>query len=668
MKDENHFATAVVRSLRRTAITYRGGKLSAHDHEIMIIALRAQSSLLCDLLPSERGLSRWMTFLGRSAIDIQTLSDTIKYADGVLKQYPGAYSDNYKLFGEDGLPRDVLDFKRQVRDQGLDWGFLSPVEDAWVEYFARLSASSCRILNQWINFMSHITLRDIDLKSDLISEYKALEEDEGTWAYDKSVLHSLNSIMREWLCGLSFAESPPSHGPGSVAGLTRNCGRLRKYEVMSTDLRLDYYLKRNYEDIDTVLPPGGFLENKRLSRTSELICVPKSMTKNRTISKEPCSLQYFQHGAQRRIDEYLRRHPLLRGRIDLHDQEASMQLAQEGSLRGEWATIDLSSASDSVTLSLVKEVFRGTPYLIPAICLRSDKVKLPSGELLAMRKYAPMGSDLCFVTMCLVFACVCEHVIRKTSGRRSRTNEYRVYGDDIVISSNYSEMLVKVLTDLHFKVNEKKSFVRVDIHNFREACGGEYIDGIDVTPLRISRRLHLNTDNEVLAMSSVEAVSSLVELINSTFQKGYSKTRLELLQVLKESCPFSGKLPYTTEIGNISTGYSRSTYLLPKYSTAIITYSWCCTNFRVPHRFHGRMAGRGCQRKQVKVLRPSLSTKSPIRQYRNIYTSEDVRYFEYWLTLPDRPLVVEFGVEILPEPVSGLFPARPTWRESWVSV
>ena len=668
MIDENQFAKVVAELLRRKHFTYRGRLLSDHDHHVMTIAFRVQSALLRDLLPSVRNLDRWLTFLGRSTVDIQTLSDTIKYADGILKQFPSAYSDNYSLFGEDGIPRNVPDFKRQVRDQGLDWGFLSPVEDAWLEYFAQNTASSCCILNQWVNFMSHVTLRDIDLKTALIDEYTTLEEEQGVWAYDESILSSMNSIMKEWLKDLSFAECIPCHGPGSVAGLSRNSGRLAKYALLTHDMRLDYYLRRNYVSVQDVLPPGGFCENPKLSRISELICVPKSMTKNRTISKEPCSLQYFQHGAQRRIDEYLQQHPFLHGRVDLHDQESSQKLAQCGSIRGEWATIDLSAASDSVTLSLVKEVFKGTPYLIAAICLRSDKVKLPNGSLLTMHKYAPMGSDLCFPTMCLVFACACEYVIRRATGRTSRYNEYRVYGDDIVISTRYASKLIDLLGLLHFKVNEKKSFVDVDAHNFREACGGEYIDGIDVTPLRISRRLHVNTSGDDIAISSVEAVSSVVELTNSCYSRDFRNARRELLRVLREYCPFWEKLPYTAENENGSLRYGRSTYVLPRYSTAILTHSWCCTNFRVPTRFSGAYARRGVHRLQVKVLSPILSTQSLVKQYRNGLTSDDVRYFEYWLTLPDRPRVFEFGVEILPEPVSGLFPARPTWRESWVSI
>lgn len=667
MKDGNHSAKVVEELTRRIRVTFQGEPLSPHDTALFRVALQIQSALLRDLLPGDDAWRAWCAFLGEADLSVERLSDTIKYADSILKEYPSVYLDNDFLSSSDHVVRSASGFKRQMRDRKLYWGFVAPMAPLWDEYFRTVSPGVCAQLNQWVNFLSHITLRDIDLRSSLIAEYVALEEEEGLWEYDATTLAAMNRTMCEWLHGLSFENLIPSHGPGAVAELNRNSGRLAKYRVMTTDARLNYFILHSSNSIDDLLPPGGFLESRSLDRTSALICVPKSMTKNRTISKEPCSLQYFQHGVQRRLDEYLQEHPVLSGRIDLHKQDLSKDLAARGSVRGEWDTVDLSAASDSITTRLIKAVFASTPYLRPLICLRSDNTVLPDGRIVRLQKYAPMGSDLCFPTMCLVFACVCEQAVWNVTGRTSRLNDYRVYGDDIVVRHAFTPEVLRLLDELHFKVNARKSFTTRSLHNFREACGGEYVDGFDVAPIRISRRMRLNEEGQGLSVSSVEATSSYVELCNEFFERGLLEARRATMRALARLCPFYKELPYTGLLESGTLRWGRSTYVLPTYSTAFLTHSWCCTNYRLPSRFSGSYGRPGLHVVQYLTRIAITSATEHLAMYRECWTSDDVRYFEYWLTLPDRPYRTEGGVQYAPEPSSGLYPERPAWRRKWVS-
>lgn len=666
MKDGNHSAEVVGKLLRRKTITFSGRPLSPRDRSVMIVALDIQGQLLRDLLPCEDSWRSWCSFLGEMDLEVTRLSDTIKYLDSVIKLYASEYMSNQMSGHEDSVVRSVPGFKRQARDRKLYWSFVAPVESVLRDYFSHVDAGSGAILNQWANFLSHITLRDVDLRSSLVDEYIALEEREGNWAYDGNQLESMASIMEGWLHDFSLTGLVPSHGPGAVAELPGNTGRMAKYRVMSSDSLLLYWLRRVPDDLWYLTPPGGFDESRRLSRCSELICVPKSMTKNRTISKEPCSLQFFQHGVQRRVDEYMREHPVLSGRIDLHDQDSSKELARRGSVRGEWDTVDLSAASDSITTRLVKAVFARTPLYRSLVCLRSQRTLLPTGQEILLNKFAPMGSDLCFPTMCLVFACVCEQAVRNVAGRASRLNEYRVYGDDIVIRHSFTSELMRLLAALHFEVNERKSFTELSFHNFREACGGEYLDGIEITPVRVSRRLRTD-DLQGTTVSSVEGVSSFVELANSFFERGMFHARVATLANLKGLFPEYGKLPYTAEVCGSTVRYGRSTYVLPTYSTAILTHAWCCTNYRNPSRYSGSLGRAGVHRRQFFVLTPKAAVQAPYELSARVVEPDVVRYYEYWLTLPDRPYVTEFGVQYAPEPVSGLYPLRPTWRRKWVS-
>lgn len=669
MIDGNQLVKVVDELCRRKVVTFAGSPLSGRDHALLVCGLVLQGELLGDLLPGlETPHRRWAAFLGEPAMDVQRLSDTIKFADGVIKSFPAEQIANLCEGGEDGVIRSVAGFKHQLRDRRLYWGFMSPLETVLDAYFKHPTHTLLAVLNQWVNFLSHITLRDIDLKHSLMEEYVQLEQEELEWTYPELDISDLASIMEDWFSDFVLQDPQPSHGPGATAGLPRNAGRYRKYLDMSSDARLRYFLTRAYEDYTMTLPSGEFLSKAPLRRCSEIVCVPKSMTKNRTISKEPASLQYYQHAVRRALDKYFQGHPVLSGRIDLHHQEYSMLLAKEGSSDGSFATIDLSSASDSVTYRLIKAVFAKTPLLRPLVCLRSDATRLIDGRVLRLEKYAPMGSDLCFPTMCIVFSGLCELAVRRVAGRASRVNDYRVYGDDLVVRRAFVPEVLRLLAAFHFKVNVSKSFWDQSLNHFREACGGEYLDGFEVTPLRVPRRWSVEL-NPGISISSVEAVSSWVELKNSMFLRGYYCARRAISALLRAYADRYGSLPYTCQPEVGGKRYDRSTYVLPKYSFAILTHPWCCTNFRVPSRFSGSYATTGLHTMQFKVSTAVVKENTVPNQFRRSGVDvDDVRYFEYWLTLPDRKYAVEFGVCFAPEPITGIYPTRPVWRESWVSI
>jgi len=54
-----------------------------------------------------------------------------------------------------------------------------------------------------------------------------------------------------------------------------------------------------------------------------------------------------------------------------------------------------------------------------------------------------------------------------------------VYGDDIIIPTEYASDVVSALSYCGFKTNDSKSFVEGP---FRESCGGDYFRGVDVRP------------------------------------------------------------------------------------------------------------------------------------------------------------------------------------------
>jgi hypothetical protein len=195
-------------------------------------------------------------------------------------------------------------------------------------------------------------------------------------------------------------------------------------------------------------------------------------------------------------------------------------LARLGSIDGSYATIDLKDASDMISNDLVIEVFgKVAPTFLQLIqdC-RSTRAKLPDGTILPLRKFASMGSALCFPIEAMVFFTIVMYTLVKISGkvpsRRLLTKLSRdvaVYGDDIIIPSSTATRVMEDLESYGLRVNHDKSF-----HTglFRESCGGDYYNGVDITPTYVT---HWD-DTGTLSNSSQRV--TYVALANTFYMKG----------------------------------------------------------------------------------------------------------------------------------------------------
>jgi hypothetical protein len=201
--------------------------------------------------------------------------------------------------------------------------------------------------------------------------------------------------------------------------------------------------------------------------------VPKNAKTDRTIAIEPDMNMYIQKGIGSLI-----RDRLVRVGIDLNDQSRNQSLAKEGSLTGTLATIDLSSASDTVSMRLVEELLPEDWVSAIKLC-RSPRGILPDGSLISYQKVSSMGNGFTFELESLIFWALCSTVLSWFKPRESRL---AVYGDDIIISSEVYGTVVWLLNYCGFTVNVKKSF---SAGPFRESCGKHFFKGVDVTPFYI---------------------------------------------------------------------------------------------------------------------------------------------------------------------------------------
>lgn len=252
----------------------------------------------------------------------------------------------------------------------------------------------------------------------------------------------------------------------------------------------------------------------KVVRGSEYFTVPKTATSLRGAAKEP-ELNML---CQKAIGSMIRKR-LRRSGIDLNDQSVNKNLALAGSVDGSLATIDLSAASDSVSLRLLELL---PPEWARFISMtRSEEIKLPDGTWHKLEMVSSMGNGFTFELESLIFYSLAwASTVLKSKDRRIGT-----YGDDLIVPTGAATTLISALEYLGFAVNEEKSFVSGP---FRESCGGHYFLGCDVTPFYL--RGEVKTDGDrYLCLNSFR--TWLYAFQDSSFRK--SQRRWEQLLLPK---------------------------------------------------------------------------------------------------------------------------------------
>lgn len=203
---------------------------------------------------------------------------------------------------------------------------------------------------------------------------------------------------------------------------------------------------------------------------NKVVTVPKNAKTDRVIAIEPGINLWFQKGIGSIIRNRLRKNG-----IDLNSQAINGNLARVASRYGHLATVDFSSASDTISTEVVRLLLPHDWY-----CLldnfRSIRGTLPDKTEISYQKFSSMGNGYTFELESLIFYAIaisiCE--IMKESGSIS------VFGDDVIIPSGAFDNYSIVCAELGFTVNKKKSF---SSGYFRESCGSYYYNGQNVKPI-----------------------------------------------------------------------------------------------------------------------------------------------------------------------------------------
>lgn len=269
-------------------------------------------------------------------------------------------------------------------------------------------------------------------------------------------------------------------GPGatfSLRGEDANLdNKIRENQISITTTAIPYFRRVISDDYHWLRSRGinadgpvCLLNNSfNVVRGCKVTTVSKSAKTDRTIAIEPTANQFLQGG----VGAYIRKR-LLRAGIDLSSQEYNQEGARLA-YANEMATVDLASASDTISRELIYDLLPlDWAFLLDD--LRSKEYKLGT-TWTSFEKISSMGNGFTFELETLIFWAITKACC-EVSNLDARI---LVYGDDIIAPVGVLPLLREVFSFCGFSINMEKTHFDTP---FRESCGKHFFGGFDVTPI-----------------------------------------------------------------------------------------------------------------------------------------------------------------------------------------
>ncbi len=363
---------------------------------------------------------------------------------------------------------------------------------------------------------------------------------------------------------LRVSDLVPRHGPGATAD---HISGNSKYVWRVWHNRLEPF----FPLVDSAYPLSIAGQYDSSEELQSVVCsdeeqpvrvtpVPKTLKGPRIIAIEPCCMQFAQQGIRRVLYDKIESYWLTRGHINFRDQSFNQSRAMSSSVDNQLATIDLSDASDRVPHDLARIMFQSNPDLLDSIeACRSTHAKLPDGTVIGpLRKFASMGSALCFPIEAMYFYTICVMALLSDNGlpvsQKSATlvsSDIHVYGDDLIVPVHNVHAVFDHLNLYNCKVNTNKTFYR---GSFRESCGVDAFLGTDVTPVYIGaiRPVDRKQSHDII---------SLIENARAFSSRGYTRISELMFSWAEEVI---GPLPLTRDDSPVIGRNLISNYFPPK--------------------------------------------------------------------------------------------------------
>lgn len=353
-------------------------------------------------------------------------------------------------------------------------------------------------------------------------------------------------------------------GPGASIGATGTSFYHKVASSCLTTTRESLYSLYSREadryalESDTELLRKDNYEAYELVEGSVLQFVPKTRDISRTICTEPLLNMMFQKGLAAQFESQLK----ARFGIDLATQpDKNQRLAKIGSVSGRYGTIDLQSASDTISLGLMRQLV--PPYVLGWLLeTRSPKVALPGGSLLDLHMVSSMGNAYTFPLQTILFSSIVIGVykalgIRVRYPRGTSLGNFGVFGDDIIVDREAYDLVCNLLGRFGFLVNHEKSF---NEGAFRESCGADYFAGEQVRGIYCT------------SLKTPQDVYSLINRLNiwSARHDVYLPRTIQYLLTLVKTLPVP---MWESDIAGIK-----------------VPSSWVTKKFRTPPEYQGSIA------------------------------------------------------------------------------
>lgn len=425
--------------------------------------------------------------------------------------------------------QQFLDIERNLRHPSLDWhrGWDSDDEGRNLSFFQR-------------------NIRTRDGRGRFCKEPSALLQER------LGILHNVCDISVAML-GNFFDEEDhelPKHGPGATATGSR---QEWKFHFDNWPERLDAYFPYDrYAHANSSMVRDCHSPLSRIELDSRLIVVPKTLKAPRLIAAEPKENQWCQQLVWNQLEARLRFNPISAS-IDFRSQERNQRLAQEGSKSGLLSTLDLSSASDRLSMWTIERCFRNNNSLLRRLwSCRTGGVSLKAfcgfPSRVTTKKFSTMGSACTFPVQSVIYSMMAISCVLQGKATiksiREAAKKVQVFGDDIVIPKEKLPLLMEMLEYFQLKVNESKTYSG---SYFRESCGYDAFRGELVAPTYIKHFPH--------EQATLGDLASLVPTSNNYYNNGYWRVAYWLREIagpfwniIQEKLPTSGDYGFSSAV------------------------------------------------------------------------------------------------------------------------
>jgi hypothetical protein len=331
--------------------------------------------------------------------------------------------------------------------------------------------------------------------------------DKFEWIHNESI-RKIESILTHFEPDEFFDSA--DWGPGVTQIIKRDTSSTNKFRLENGITRV---LHNFIEPFLAQAYPIWSLKKFSFHAGNKIVTVPKNSKTDRTIAIEPGMNLWFQKALGSMIRRRLRRVG-----VDLNSQERNQRLARVGSKFNNLATVDFSSASDSISTSTVWNLL--PPRWFALLDLTRSQFGSLDGTLIEYEKFSSMGNGFTFELESLIFYALAFSCCKKL---HLDTKMVSVYGDDVIIPVEAFDLFVEICKIYGFTVNVQKSY---SSGHFRESCGSHYFDGKDCKPYYLKDVV----DGE---LRTYLAANSVVRLSKSEMFFGRDRRFMECVAYLR---------------------------------------------------------------------------------------------------------------------------------------